>query len=68
MNPKTKRMVIEKMTLERVVDDTFVDFLQEQELETKPSRAIRSFDSNCTKKKNKYEKLRNPKYFDDYDD
>lgn len=65
MNPKTRKAVINQMALD-TFNDTYADILAEQEQETKPSRTIRSFD--VVKKKNKYEKPRNPKHFDDYDE
>ena len=65
---KTKyQNVINKMTLDNF-DEPYLDVLMEQQMETKPSRTIRNHNSFAHHNKRKYEKPRNPKYFEDYDD
>lgn len=64
---KNKRNVINQMTLESI-DDKILDVLQEQELETKPSRAVKNHSQFAHSNKKRYEKPRNPRYFEDFND
>lgn len=65
MNTRNRNFVVNELTLGNI-DEPFLDILQEQEQETKPSRNLRAHNTYAHHNKRKYEKTRNPKH--DYDD